>query len=72
MKKVAFTVTLEFSGKISDDKCLREVAQKIALAIKPFAEVDELTPDYIDEYTKTVTASSEALGISEHVVISEF
>jgi hypothetical protein len=62
---------LEFSGKISDNECLREIAQNVAQAIKHYADTAGITPDYADEYTKAVTVSSEVLKISEHVIIAE-
>jgi uncharacterized membrane protein len=60
MKTQVFTVTVTFSGKVSDDDAIKEVAYKIADALRN--ECDSgggLAPESSDSYTKEIIVSHD-------------
>ena len=64
MRKITFTVTLEFADKISDDNEVQEVAQNIANSLKHDAEHYGLAPENSDNYTKSIEVANSGLILS--------
>jgi hypothetical protein len=63
MKKLTFTVTLGFSGKITDDKQIKTIAENIAKAIIHEAGTAGIIPDDCDEFTESIRVQSDILGV---------
>ena len=63
MKKITFTLTLEFEDKISSDEEIKEVAENIARAIRSDANTCGIAPEESETFTKDITVSSDVLGI---------
>lgn len=61
MKKVQFTVTVEFEDNINDDNDIMEVAGNIANAIVYYADGMGIAPENSDTYTKAVTVKPQLL-----------
>ena len=55
MKKLRFTVEVEFMDKIVDDNEIKLVAENIALALKGYADNEGLAPETSETYTKSVS-----------------
>ena len=66
--KIAFTVTLTFESKITDDKDILEVANNIAMAIKRECGGMGIAPVYGDTYTETIMV--KPIGMDEVVTIN--
>jgi hypothetical protein len=68
-RKIAFTVTLTFESKITDDKDILEIANNIARAIKNEANNGQgITTDFSDTYTETIMV--KPIGMDEAVTIN--
>jgi hypothetical protein len=64
MKKVTFTLTIEFSDKISGDDEFQEIANKIADALVHECDCGNgLAPDQSDAFTESVEISNDILGV---------
>ena len=61
MRKLTFTVTVEFANKITDDNEINEVANNIAKAIVDRANHEGIAPENSDNYTESVEIQSETL-----------
>jgi hypothetical protein len=68
-RKIAFTVTLTFESKITDDKDILEIANNIARAIKNEANNGQgIVTDFSDTYTETIMV--KPIGMDEAVTIN--
>ena len=63
MKKITFTVTVEFADKISSDEEIQEVAENIARAIRNEANTIGIAPDDSETFTEDIEVSSDVLGV---------
>jgi len=54
MKKHTFTVTLTFSGKITSDEDIKELADNIARGLQDVANHQGLAPESSEEFTKII------------------
>jgi len=70
MKKLQFTVTVEFEDNINDDNDIMEVAGNIANAIVFYADGQGIAPEYGDTYTKAVSVKPQFLDQTVHQVIA--
>lgn len=70
MKKLQFTVTVEFEDKINDDNDIMEVAGNIANAIVFYAGGQGIAPEYGDTYTKAVSVKPQFVDQAIHQVIA--
>jgi hypothetical protein len=70
MKKLHFTVTVEFQDNINDDNDIMEVAGNIANAIVYYAGGMGIAPENGDTYTKAVTIKPQFLDQEVHQVIA--
>lgn len=61
MKKLQFTVTVEFEDNINDDNDIMEVADNIARAIADETNGLGIAPQHGDTYTKAVTVKPQFL-----------
>jgi NAD(P)H-hydrate repair Nnr-like enzyme with NAD(P)H-hydrate epimerase domain len=59
MKKLTFTVTIEFEDKITQDNEISEVADNIADAIVDAARGFGIAPNDSETYTKAIEVYSE-------------
>lgn len=64
MKKVIYTVVVEFSDKIVDDNEIQEVANNIAEGLKLQAHGEGLAPEDSDAYTESVAVAKDGLEIA--------
>lgn len=69
MKKLQFTITVEFEDNINDDNDIMEVAGNIANAIIFYADGMGIAPENGDTYTKAVTVKPQFLDQEVHQVI---
>jgi hypothetical protein len=67
MKKIAFTVTIEFADKVSDDMEILEVASNIASAIKHEVDGMGIAPENSETYTKSI--SVKPIGMDEVITL---
>lgn len=60
MKKHTFTVTLTLSGKVSDDAAIKEMAFKIADALRNECDSGNgLAPEMSDAFTEKIEVSNQ-------------
>lgn len=59
MKKLQFTVELNFSDKITDDVTILEIAKGIADAVVHKVDTVGIVPDYRDVYPESVKVSPQ-------------
>lgn len=64
MKTIAFTVHLTFSGKISSDEEIKEIANNIAEALKREASEYGISPESSDEYVKEIEVSQSGISLT--------
>jgi len=58
MKKLTFTVTIEFEDKINADLEIREVAQNLADAIKFAVDHQGIAPEESETFTRSIEVKS--------------
>jgi len=69
MKKHTFTVTLTLSDKVSDDDAIKEMAFKIADALRHECDSGNgLAPEKSDAYTEGIEVSNQFLPEATTVV----
>lgn len=69
MKKHTFTVTLTLSDKVSDDEAIKEMAFKIADALRHECDSGNgLAPEKSDCYTEEIVVSNQFLPEATTVV----
>lgn len=69
MKKHTFTVTLTLSDKVSDDEAIKEMAYKIADALRHECDSGNgLAPDKSDAFTEKIEVSNQFLPEADVVV----
>jgi hypothetical protein len=64
MKHVQFTVTIEFTDKVTDDNELMEVAENIARVIKLEVGGMGISPENSEALTETIEVAPHFLGES--------
>ena len=69
MRKLTFTVTIEFEDKITQDHEISQVADNIADAIVKRARGLGIAPDDSDTYTKSVEVTSEVSKTTSRRVV---
>lgn len=69
MRKLTFTVTVEFEDKITQDNEISQVADNIADAIVERAQGYGIAPDDSETYTTSVEVSSEVSKTTSRRVI---
>ncbi len=69
MRKLTFTVTVEFEDKITQDHEISQVADNIADAIVEKAQSYGIAPDDSETYTKSVEVSNSVAKITSRRVI---
>lgn len=70
MKKLQFTVTVEFESNINDDNDIMEIAGNIANAIVFYANGQGIAPEHGDTYTTSVTVKPQFLDQEVQQVIA--
>jgi hypothetical protein len=69
MKKHSFTVTLTLSDKVSDDDAIKEMAFKIADALRHECDSGNgLAPELSDSFTEKIEVSNQFLPEATTVV----
>lgn len=69
MKKHTFTVTLTLSDKVSDDEAIKEMAFKIADALRHECDSGNgLAPEMSDAFTEKIEVSNQFLPEATTVV----
>jgi hypothetical protein len=69
MKKHTFTVTLTLSDKVSDDEAIKEMAFKIADALRHECDSGNgLAPEMSDSFTEKIEVSNQFLPEATTVV----
>jgi hypothetical protein len=75
MKKVTFTVTIEFSGKVTDDRDIMEITNNIAQAIADrengASATNTITPRGADFLTERVTVQPQFLDNEVSIQINK-
>jgi hypothetical protein len=66
MKKLSFTVTVEFADSVNDDNAINEVATNILQGLIEQANHEGLTPEESDTFTKTIQISKDGKDIISH------
>lgn len=63
-KKVAFTVELEFSDKVTSDNDIQEVAMNVASALIAQSNNEGLAPDESDAFTTGITVKNYVYNVN--------